>query len=133
MSFLRGIVKETNKANMGLGWTTPAGLPVMQCALDIRSTRVATKLLGSVNLRFAEGFEDSLHKSKQSSSVAPNFVHSMDAAHLMLTVVSFERDFGATAWAMVHASRRVARKRRVGGRRRRRPPLRAPAGVLQPH
>jgi DNA-directed RNA polymerase len=104
MSFLRGIVKETNKANMGLGWTTPAGLPVMQCALDIRSTRVATKLLGSVNLRFAEGFEDSLHKSKQSSSVAPNFVHSMDAAHLMLTVVSFERDFGATAWAMVHDS-----------------------------
>ena len=104
MSFLRGVVKLTNKANSGLGWTTPAGLPVMQKALDVNRQRVATKLLGKVDLRFADGFSSALHKSKQSSSIAPNFVHSMDAAHLMLTVVDFEREFGSTAWAMVHDS-----------------------------
>lgn len=103
MTFLRGVVKVTNKANSGLSWVTPAGLPVMQKAPNLRRRRVETKLLGKVKLVFVEG-GDGIDKGKQSSSVAPNFVHSMDAAHLMLTVCGFEQDFGPTSWAMVHDS-----------------------------
>jgi DNA-directed RNA polymerase len=103
MAFLRGVVKVTNKANSGLGWTTPAGLPVMQKAPNLRRRRVKTKLLGKVDLIFVEE-GDGIDKGKQSSSVAPNFVHSMDAAHLMLTVGGFEQAFGSTSWAMVHDS-----------------------------
>ncbi len=41
---------------------------------------------------------------KQLTSVAPNFVHSLDAAHLMLTVCAMEEQHGRQSWAMVHDS-----------------------------
>ena len=46
---------------------------------------------------------DKLDKRKQGQGISPNFVHSCDAAHLMLTVVRAAQK-GITNYAMIHDS-----------------------------
>ena len=47
--------------------------------------------------------ENSLDTRKQRQGIAPNFVHSMDASHLMLTVCSCYES-GIKSFAMIHDS-----------------------------
>jgi len=47
--------------------------------------------------------KDTLDRRKQSQGIAPNFVHSCDAAHMMLTVVR-ARQQGIDNFAMIHDS-----------------------------
>ena len=46
---------------------------------------------------------DELAKKKQQAGVAPNFVHSLDSAHLMATV-NLGVDNGLRHWACIHDS-----------------------------
>ena len=104
MRFLREMVKATNKRQQGIAWVTPAGFPVMQESPDFSKVRISTKLLGNVTLQFRAGANGKVDKRKQSTGIAPNFIHSMDAAHLMLTVNAYERGHGSTSWMMIHDS-----------------------------
>ena len=65
---------------------------------------INTSLLGRIRLRFGQA-KAKLDKKGQRAKVAPNFVHSYDAAHLMLTIVNAEGEQGRPmSWAMVHDS-----------------------------
>lgn len=104
MSFLQGAASALAKENRPIAWTTPAGLPVLQHIQAYKSFIINTTLLGRVQLSFAES-QDKLDRRRQKTSIAPNFVHSYDAAHLMLTVCATERELGRpVSWAMVHDS-----------------------------
>ena len=46
---------------------------------------------------------DKLDRRRQSQGIAPNFVHSCDAAHMMLTVVRAKQT-GIANFAMIHDS-----------------------------
>lgn len=113
--------KNIEGKNLPTTWITPAGFPVKQKYLKVRVKRLNTVLSGSIKifdttsgsteeatdgsvlrLAFAEP-TDEIDSRKQKQGIAPNFVHSMDASHLMLTVCACV-DKGVNAFAMIHDS-----------------------------
>lgn len=113
--------KNIEGKNLPTTWITPAGFPVKQKYPKVRVKRLNTVLSGSIKifdttsgsteeategsvlrLAFAEP-TDEIDSRKQKQGIAPNFVHSMDASHLMLTVCACV-DNGVNAFAMIHDS-----------------------------
>jgi len=100
MDWLKGSVKFTNAIQKPYYWTTPLGFKVYGGYTAYESKRVMTELCGTLFLSLATPNQD-INTKKQSSGIAPNFVHSMDACHLMSTVLKAKE---ITSWAMVHDS-----------------------------
>lgn len=92
-------------ANEGLPvrWTTPVGFPVMQAYADMETRRVKTAINGKLVYFRVNQETDKLDRRKQSAGIAPNYVHSCDAAHLMLTVVRAQQA-GIRSFACIHDS-----------------------------
>ncbi|WP_421868787.1 DNA-directed RNA polymerase [Pararhizobium sp.] len=84
-------------------WNTPLGLPVHQYKFDTRSRRIETFFDGArVQPRITEDL-DTLDPRQMATSVAPSFVHSLDACHLQATI-SAAMDAGLEHFAAVHDS-----------------------------
>ena len=83
-----------------MSWLTPLGLPVMQPYRQAGKHRVRT-ILQTVVLSYED---ESLPVSgtRQKSAFPPNFVHSLDATHMMLTSLQM-KEFRLT-FAAVHDS-----------------------------
>lgn len=114
--------KDIEGHNLPVTWVTPAGFPVRQKYEKLVLKQIKTVLSGSIAIydpltkedtMMTKGeaiypalkmpVEDSLDSRKQRQGIAPNFVHSMDASHLMLTVDSCY-DKGVRSFAMIHDS-----------------------------
>ena len=103
MKFLQDIVAVINKDEPGcISWVTPTGFPVYTDIRDTKSSRVKTFLDGALVLRFQEEL-DGFNKYKMKSSLAPNFVHSIDASHLQMAITS-GYSAGIKDFACVHDS-----------------------------
>ena len=83
----------------GLAWVTPLGLKVTQYYSRPVGSQVRT-VLGRLTLN-RTGADAPIDKMKQKNSVAPNIIHSFDAAHMMMVVLSMPE---GTSFAMVHDS-----------------------------
>lgn len=83
-----------------MAWMTPLGLPVMQ-PYRKASTHVVRTVLQSITLTLDD---DALPvaKQKQRSAFPPNFVHSLDATHMLMTALEM-KEKGLT-FAAVHDS-----------------------------
>ena len=81
-------------------WVTPLGLPVLQ-PYRKSSTHTVRTILQSITLSLDD---DALPVSKQKQRTAfpPNFVHSLDATHMLMTAIRM-RDKNIT-FAAVHDS-----------------------------
>lgn len=81
-------------------WVTPLGLPVLQ-PYRKSSTHTVRTILQSITLSLDD---DALPVSKQKQRTAfpPNFVHSLDATHMLMTAIKM-RDKNIT-FAAVHDS-----------------------------
>lgn len=68
-----------------VGWVTPVGFPVFQYYQKTPRKHLKTHLDGDMFYwdTDAKGTND---KTKQKSGIVPNFVHSIDATHLVMTV-----------------------------------------------
>ena len=89
--------------NQVINWTTPIGFPVVQDYRQIKKRKIDTVVFGS-RLRSCYNEEtDDIDARKMSSSIAPNVVHSLDASHLMLTVLNAS-DEGINSFALIHDS-----------------------------
>lgn len=84
-------------------WSTPVGFPVMQAYADVTPRRIQTAINGKTVFLTMYKETDKLDRRKQSQGIAPNFVHSCDAAHMMLTVVR-AKQAGIKNFAMIHDS-----------------------------
>lgn len=101
-------------------WVTPAGFPVYQGYEKTKTKQIRTCLDKGITIRdplglrqdteskmfkpsFKEYQEGVLDTRKQRQGIAPNFIHSMDASHLMLTVNACA-DKGVDCFAMIHDS-----------------------------
>jgi DNA-directed RNA polymerase len=102
MKFLRDLMRVNCSLNMPMVWTTPTGFMAWQDIKEVKSKSVDLQMFGRVRIGYNEP-TDALNKSKMSSSFPPNFVHSMDAAHLMRTVAA-SLDCGIRDFALVHDS-----------------------------
>jgi len=80
-------------------WLTPIGFPVYQYYKDVPVTRVRTQLCGMKELWLddLDCYGDPL-LTRQRSGIAPNFVHSIDSTHMVMTVNM--TDF--RCYAMIH-------------------------------
>lgn len=103
MRWLQTAASLAAKEELPVRWTTPVGFPVMQAYADLETRRVKTAINGKLVYFRMTQETDKLDRRKQSSGIAPNFVHSCDAAHLMLTVVR-AKQAGIRSFAMIHDS-----------------------------
>lgn len=103
LSTITRLVAKSNPSSKRIEWITPAGLPVHQYKFDMNSKRVKTKFEGSIVYLGLQVATDNLDARKMGTSVAPSFVHSMDAAHLQLTIDRAASE-GINHFAAVHDS-----------------------------
>lgn len=81
-------------------WTSPVGLPIVQPYRKTKKSQISTALQ-TVFLRDPKANAE-VSAQKQSSAFPPNFIHSLDATHMLLTALEC-RDAGLT-FASVHDS-----------------------------
>jgi DNA-directed RNA polymerase len=104
MAFLQKCARALAHEGKPLEWTTPTGLPWSN-RYHVAQIKKLTLYLHDVpvQVNLAVGDEKQIDKDKSANSVAPNFVHALDAAHLALTVnACFSEDI--TQVATVHDS-----------------------------
>ena len=87
----------------GVSWTAPSGFPVVQKVMTAPSVRVETELGGERIRVSIPGTSKKVNKEKQKSAISPNHTHSLDAAHLVLTVLQ-AAEYGVTEFALIHDS-----------------------------
>lgn len=85
MDWLQKAATCMNRANLPITWHTPDGFPVVQDMRAIETTKIETQLAGRFQIRVGKRTED-LDKPAQRNGISPNFVHSLDGAHLRATV-----------------------------------------------
>lgn len=103
MSWLQACARVCNSAGVPIRWTTPSGFVVLQDYREMTATRIKTRFNGSVIWFASTEVSSRIDASKQASAVSPNFVHSLDASALMLTV-GRALDEGIHSFAMIHDS-----------------------------
>ena len=101
MEWLRKCAVKANKAGVLLQWETPAGFKVLHPYLDAPFTRI-TCLSAEVNFKRYDP-DAAIIAHRQRQALPPNFVHSMDACHLMMTVAA-GTVHGISSWMMIHDS-----------------------------
>ena len=103
MDWLQNVIEITSKAGATIKWTTPSGMTVHHNYFKSNTKRVNT-FLGSTRVRVHVASDtQEPHVSKQMSAIAPNFIHSLDASHLALTVLQCVKE-GIVDFAMIHDS-----------------------------
>ncbi|UGA46844.1 hypothetical protein HU230_0012675 [Bradyrhizobium quebecense] len=108
MKYLQKLAKALAHEGKPLRWTTPVGIPWINRYHDPVTKRVELWLNdGGVSVRsqltVAVDDKPEINKDKASNGVAPNFVHALDAAHLLL-VANAARNRGIISIATVHDS-----------------------------
>lgn len=100
MKWLQRAAGVLSKANEPITWKASDGFPVYMGTRVINSTKIETQLGGRFQLRIGN-FTDDIDRNRQRNGVAPNFVHSQDAAH-MRAVVRQCRAEGIAPLAFIH-------------------------------
>ena len=100
MSWLQALAKELSANDMPMWWVNPVGFPVYMDNRQSTKKLVSTVLFGAMKLTLRED-TPKISSRKQVQGVAPNFVHSLDSAHMMLTVLNAQSQ-GIEDFAMIH-------------------------------
>jgi len=103
MDYLQKVADFLAANQLHTEWSTPAGLKVMQDYRKTASKRINT-WYGKIRIRHR--IQEELEKKDRVGSrngIAPNFIHSMDAAHLMLTAIRCN-EAGIRDFSFIHDS-----------------------------
>jgi DNA-directed RNA polymerase len=101
MDFLRDCAKVCNKAEVSPKWTLKDGMSVQQ--EYAKEERLDLYLRGAVVRMTVAVSKEERNTRKQSTGIAPNFVHSVDACHMRMTINALKAE-GVDAFAMIHDS-----------------------------
>jgi DNA-directed RNA polymerase len=105
MAVMKRLARGANKQELPLVWTAPTGWEVRQAYPDRESFRIKTRLGDSViRLQIGQTIPDTIRHAEQVTALAPNFIHALDAAAMMLVGRSLVQDHGITDVAFVHDS-----------------------------
>jgi DNA-directed RNA polymerase len=88
MAWLRHTARVVSSEGLPVTWRTPAGFLVIQKYTDMKEDRVRSFINGVQVALTYKSKTRTLDKRKQAAGISPNFVHSLDASHLMMTVNS---------------------------------------------
>lgn len=104
MSYLQSIGKVLSKENLPVIWKTPTDFWVHQLYPDTVARRITTHIDGVLikpQVRVDNYMQ--IDKRRAVNGVSPNFVHSMDASAMSLTICKAV-DCGMESFAMIHDS-----------------------------
>lgn len=93
MDWLQDIAKIVADTGNQIKYITPLGLEVKFNYVRIKSKKIKLRFDGETRqLRVGIREDAKPNKAKATTSIAPNFIHSLDASHLALTLTYFEGD-----------------------------------------
>ncbi|KAK9277423.1 hypothetical protein L1049_006966 [Liquidambar formosana] len=87
MSWLGDCAKVIASENQPVRWTTPLGLPVVQPYRKLGRHLIKT----SLQVLTLQRETDKVMVRRQRTAFPPNFVHSLDGSHMMMTAVACKR------------------------------------------
>lgn len=84
MEWLQAACDElTEQGIKEVAWRSPSGFMVRQRYYKVELVRIQTRLIGSVRIKpTAAVHSDEVDRRRHHNGIAPNFVHSCDAAHM---------------------------------------------------
>lgn len=104
MNWFQDCAEILAKEGKPISWTVPmTGFPVRQEYFAAKKKQIKTKLAGKIFMPCVYDDTKKIERRKQSNSVSPNLIHSLDAAALMLTV-SDAANHGLRCFSMIHDS-----------------------------
>lgn len=103
MDWLKEAAKIAASNGLPVFWNAPSGLKVLQSYREQVGSKVDFTVAGKRIQLVLKADGDKLDGRKQSAGISPNFIHSLDAAHMMRTV-SYCRAEGMSHFAMIHDS-----------------------------
>ena len=119
MSYLQKLANLFIDIAMPITWETPTGFAVQQSYYSVEARRINIFTGGSIVLKnnipiWTSGEERQrisifstddkiINPTRQVSGIAPNFIHSLDASHLMFSVVEATKN-NINAFALIHDS-----------------------------
>jgi DNA-directed RNA polymerase len=87
MEWLKGVARAYNKAGKVIEWTTPTGFLVHHYYPEWQSRQVKTFIDGQVvKPRIREEKQDSIAANDVVNGISANFIHSLDASHLVRVI-----------------------------------------------
>ncbi|XP_076919074.1 DNA-directed RNA polymerase 1B, mitochondrial-like [Bidens hawaiensis] len=98
MSWLGDCAKVTAMKNHPVQWTTPLGLPVVQPYRKLGRHLIKT----SLQVLTLQRETDKVMVKRQRTAFPPNFVHSLDGSHMMMTAIACKE--AGLSFAGVHDS-----------------------------
>lgn len=103
MEWLQKVSNVICKEGDVVTWTTPMGLPIQQNYMEMTVKKVKMRFLNVTKNFYVPEVTGNIAKRKQSQGIAPNFIHSMDASHLQLSI-NMCLDKGIHHFSMIHDS-----------------------------
>lgn len=103
MEWLQKVSNVICKEGDVVTWTSPMGLPIQQNYMEIEVKKVKMRFLNVTKNFYVPEITGNIAKKKQTQGIAPNFIHSMDAAHLQLSI-NMCLDKGIHHFSMIHDS-----------------------------
>lgn len=103
MDWLKEAAKVAASNKLPVRWTTPAGFLAVQDYREEIGQELDFVVMGQRYRLLIQRSGDKLNTRKQALGISPNYVHSLDAAHLMRTVLFCVQD-GIDDFAMIHDS-----------------------------
>ena len=100
--YLKEIVNVANDLNKHVEYVTPSGFKVVHYYNVVNTRRSVAKLFGNKELTFFIASDD-VNRRAALQAIAPNFIHSLDAAHMFLTLDELLRK-GVYNLSMIHDS-----------------------------
>jgi len=95
----RGAKTIIKQGNETVRWVSPSGFPVIQAYNERSEHQIRTNLCGKAILKIHKETENP-DSNRHRNGVAPNFIHSFDAAHLHLVAVAAKLE--GLELAMIH-------------------------------
>jgi DNA-directed RNA polymerase len=100
--WLRSIIEVANDLNQHLEWTTPSGFKVLHYYNKVQTRRSLAKMFNNKQLTFFVRTDD-INPRTALQAISPNFIHSLDAAHMFLCIDKM-RALGIKNYSMIHDS-----------------------------
>jgi DNA-directed RNA polymerase len=87
MEYVQGVSEVLTDGGYALSWVTPAGLPVNQARMCTETHELTRGTKGKDARAYKFEIEtDRLNKRAQRAGVSPNFVHDVDASHMVYVI-----------------------------------------------
>lgn len=103
MDWLQGVAGVAAEDGLPVRWSSPSGLPVVQAYATSLGTRVDCVVAGTRYALWLKRDGTEIDRRKQRQGIAPNFVHALDAAHLVRSV-TYCLDAGVKNFSTIHDS-----------------------------